>query len=380
MRIAIVCGHFIPKMGYIEVHLANALHQLNHEVTVFTSTKIPNYVSSIAVIDDENIPYKIERLQPDFTLGQMVKSKKLPSKINEFKPDLVLCIGVGKLFPQAIYEQKNTAYKIVTLLGDNEETYAKNYGFKKLKNKLIQILLKKKIYELAIEKSFVLFPYTPSTNNIIARFINPKLVAQLHQKSVEISLGFDEKIFFFNIDERRSKRKELNLPDDELLIITATRVVPEKHLEKIVDFVDTCNQQNISVTYLIIGFQEDDYIRNLKSYIHQKAFSSKIIMMPFMKTDKIRNYYNAADIAIFTRAAISIFEAMATGLYLFLPQQNNVKHILNDTNGHYYNELTTEDIKKIKTSITKNRDERITLAEKFNYQNLAKRILSHSEI
>lgn len=67
-------------------------------------------------------------------------------------------------------------------MGDNEETYAKTYGFKKLKNKLIQIILKKKVYELSIEKSTVLFPYTPSTNHIIAQFINPKLVAQLHQK------------------------------------------------------------------------------------------------------------------------------------------------------------------------------------------------------
>lgn len=380
MRIAIVCGHFIPNMGYIEVHLANALHQLGHDISVFTTAKIPKYVDAIAAIKDKNTAYKIERFQPDFTLGQMVKSKKLLPKVNEFNPELVICIGVGKLFPQAIYEQKNPTYKIVTLLGDNEETYAKTYGFKKLKNKLIQIILKKKVYELAIEKSTVLFPYTPSTNQIIAQFINPKLVTQLHQKSIEISLGFDEQLFFFNKEERTSKRKELNLLDDELLIITATRVVPEKNLEKIIDIIDECNQKSIFITYLIIGFQEDDYGKHLKGYIHQKTYASKIITMPFMKADEIRKYYNAADVAIFTRAAISIFEALATGLYLFLPHQNNVKHILNNENGNYFNELTTEDIYKIKTSITKNREERITLAKKFNYQNLAKKILSHSEI
>ena len=380
MRIAIVCGHFIPNMGYIEVHLANALHQLNHNVIVFTTSSIPTYVGMLTSIDDKNSPYKIERLQADFTLGQMVKSKKLLLKLNEVNPELVICIGVGKLFPQPIYEQKNPAYKIVTLLGDNEETYTKNYGFKKLKNKLIQIILKKKIYELAIEKSAALFPYTPSTNHIIAQFINPKLVTQLHQKSVEISLGFDKNMFFFNEEERTSKRKELNLPDDELLIITATRVVPEKNLEKIIDIIDECNQNNISITYLIIGFHDDNYGENLKNYIQQKAFSTKIKTLPFMKAEDVRKYYNAADIGIFTRAAISIFEALATGLYLFLPQQNNVKHILNEKNGNYFNELTTKDIHKIKTSVTKNREERITLAKKFNYQNLAKKILLHSEV
>lgn len=380
MRIAIVCGHFIPNMGYIEVHLANALHQLGHDISVFTTAKIPKYVGAIATVKDKNIPYKIERFQPDFTLGQMVKSKKLLPKVNEFNPELVVCIGVGKLFPQAIYEQKNPTYKIVTLLGDNEETYAKTYGFKKLKNKLIQIILKKKVYELAIEKSTILFPYTPSTNHIIAQFINPKLVAQLHQKSVAISLGFDENMFFFNEEERTSKRKELNLPDDELLIITATRVVPEKNLEKIIDIIDECNQNNISVTYLIIGFQDDNYGENLKNYIQQKTFSTKIKTLLFLNAGEVRKYYNAADIGIFTRAAISIFEALATGLFLFLPQQNNVKHILNGENGNYFNELTTEDIHKIKASVTKNREERITLAKKFNYINLTKKIVTHSEV
>ncbi len=380
MRIAIVCGHFIPNMGYIEVHLANALHQLNHNVIVFTTSSIPTYVGMLTSIDDKNSPYKIERLQADFTLGQMVKAKKLVPEINKFNPELVICIGVGKLFPQPIYEQKNPAYKIVTLLGDNEETYAKTYGFKKLKNKLIQIILKKKVYELAIEKSAALFPYTPSTNHIIAQFINPKLVTQLHQKSLEISLGFDKNMFFFNEEERTSKRKELNLPDDELLIITATRVVPEKNLEKIIDIIDECNQNNISVTYLIIGFHNDNYGENLKNYIQQKTYSAKIKTLPFLNAGEVRKYYNAADIGIFTRVAISIFEALATGLYLFLPQQNNVKHILNEKNGSYFNELTTKDIHKIKTSVTKNREERITLAKKFNYQNLAKKILLHSEV
>lgn len=380
MRIAIVCGHFIPNMGYIEVHLANALHQLNHEIAVFTTSKIPAYVGTLTTIDDKNIPYKIERLQADFTLGQMVKSKKLVAKVNEFNPELVICIGVGKLFPQPIYEQKNPSYKIVTLLGDNEETYAKTYGLKNLKNKLIQIILKKKVYELAIEKSTVLFPYTPSTNHIISQFINPKLVTQLHQKSVAISLGFDENMFFFNEEERISKRKELGLPEDELLIITATRIVPEKNLEKIVAIIDECNQKNISITYLIIGFQDNNYSENLKNYIQQKTFFTKIKTLPFMNAGEVRKYYNAADIGIFTRAAISIFEALATGLYLFLPQQNNIKHILNEKNGSYFNELTTEDIHKIKASVTKNREERITLAKKFNYINLTKKIVAHSEV
>ena len=61
MKIAIVCGHFLPTMGYVEVHLANAFHQLGNEVQVFTSRIIPTYVKAVGRLSD-NTPYKIVRL------------------------------------------------------------------------------------------------------------------------------------------------------------------------------------------------------------------------------------------------------------------------------------------------------------------------------
>ena len=47
-KVALVCGHFVPQLGYLEVHLARAWSALGHEVSVFTSNQIPNYVKHLA--------------------------------------------------------------------------------------------------------------------------------------------------------------------------------------------------------------------------------------------------------------------------------------------------------------------------------------------
>ena len=142
MKIAIVCGHFIPSMGYLEVHLANAFHKLNHKVKVITTNVIPAYVKNISNLS-ESTPYEIIRLTPSFSMGQMIKAKGLVEAVQKFDPQLVICIGVGKLFPKPIYKLKDRDFRLITLLGDNEETYTAKGYTKKLKNSLIQQFEKK---------------------------------------------------------------------------------------------------------------------------------------------------------------------------------------------------------------------------------------------
>ena len=379
MKIAIVCGHFIPNMGYLEVHLANAFHKLNHEVKVFTSKIIPTYVKSVGKITD-NTPYKIERLTASFSIGQMVKSKGLVDAVEKFEPQLVICIGVGKLFPKPIYQIKTRNFKLITLLGDNEETYTAKGYTKKLRNSLIQQFVKKTVYLLAIKKSDVLLPYTPSTVDVICRFVNDKNAQILKSKSHQISLGFDEEHFFYDELERNEQRKQLGISLHDNLLITATRVVPEKELEKIIDLVDAVNKKGFHINYLIVGFQDDKYSNQIQQYIAQKEYKNRIICKPFSTTSQIRKYYNAADAAIFNRAAISIFEALATGLFLLLPQQKNISHILMKENGIYFEKLSEEVIIESINHQKENRTVRINAAKKFSYINLANQILALSEV
>jgi glycosyltransferase involved in cell wall biosynthesis len=379
MKIAIVCGHFLPAMGYLEVHLANAFYQIKHEVEVFTTGIVPNYVKDIAQIDDDT-PYKINRLETSFSLGQMVKSKDLTKAVENFNPQLVICIGIGKLFPKPIYKIKNRKFKLITLLGDNEETYTSKGTVKKLKDAVIQKFFKKDVYLNAIKNSDLLLPYTPSTNEVIMQFLNASHSKLLTSKSKQISLGFDETQFYYDAIERTDQRKQLGISSDGILLVTATRVVPEKKIESIIDLVEAVNNKGIALSYVIVGFKDDDYGRELKAYIAKKACINQIHCKPFSEVAQIRKYYSAADIAIFNRAAISIFEALATGLYLLLPKQKNIGHILSESNGSYFSELNETTILEAIKSSNEQRQERVEMAQQFSYRNLANQIIQLSEV
>lgn len=379
MKIAIVCGHFIPNMGYFEVHLANTYTKLGHDVTVITSSVVPSYVKKQGKTNDTNTPYKVTRLHPYFSLGQMVKAKGLIQEIESFAPDLVISIGVGKLFNDPLYKIKSRAFKLATLLGDNEETYVSKGIIKSIKNSILKNVVKKQSYELAIKNSDVIFPYTPSTIDITKEFLKNNTIDILNQKAHAISLGFDDSVFYYDTEERLSTRKKLNVLEDEILIITNTRVVSEKKLEVLVDHIHNLMLSNNKIKYLMVGFLNDDYGKKLQSNIKTLELSENFIIQPFCTAEESRAYYNASDIAIYTRAAISIFEALGTGLFVFLPDQKNVSSILQPSTGNYYHQvqnITFNDIDTIKA----NRKSRSNINTCFNYGSIANKILEYCEL
>ena len=97
MRIAIVCGHFIPQIGYIEVQLARVLPKLGHEVCVFTTDKVPGIVKGVVTNSfeqgtskDDVYEYEVNRLPGKVVGGQMVRANGLKEAVDSWSPELVI--------------------------------------------------------------------------------------------------------------------------------------------------------------------------------------------------------------------------------------------------------------------------------------------------
>ena len=100
MKIALVCGHYIPKLGYIEVHLSKAFALLGHDVMVFTSNTFPAYLKEHEGEFGANPDgVSVRRLEATFELGQVVIAKGLKREIKSYGPDRIIIIGLGKRFP-----------------------------------------------------------------------------------------------------------------------------------------------------------------------------------------------------------------------------------------------------------------------------------------
>ena len=168
------------------------------------------------------------------------------------------------------------------------------------------------------------------------------------------------------------------------VLITATRVTAFKQLEKVIACVNQLNQGTDKLHYVLVGFGEDEYATQLKQHIAQQSNAAYMHCFPFQDHAGLRSFYAAADFGLWTNAAISIFEALGTGLPLLLPQKTNVSHILEPgQNGLYYETHQLEAaVKQLWEQEKKQASDRLALAKlnarKFAYENLAKTLLEVS--
>jgi glycosyltransferase involved in cell wall biosynthesis len=329
MRIAIVCGHFIPSLGYIEVHLARAFVQLGHKVSVITSDEIPSYVSHLES-DLKSAPPGIEviRLSPFFSLGQIVVAKGVREAVLATKPDRVLVIGLGKQFPKPAL---GTGVPTTVLFGDNSASYGDSPS---PRTRILFELFKRKTYEKAIKKANRLVAYTPESFEAAGKILGGKWKEILSKEKNFISLGFHSDEFFFDESIRQSERESFGFTKDDIVIITATRLRPEKKLESVLPAFEKASK---NVKWLVVGASSDKYSESFSNLVNEKLGSARFRILQHQSREHLNALYNAADMALFTTPAISIIEAMGSGLFVLLPRCGSLEHlIVSDTQGLYY--------------------------------------------
>lgn len=325
MNITIVCGHFIPALGYLEVHLAKAFAQLNHRTSVITSSAIPNYVSHLTQDfgkDPENV--EVIRIEPALTLGQIVIAKGINKTLRRLDPDVVVVIGLGKAFPKPVFKSR---YKIISLLGDNAHSYAST----SLKSKILLSIFKKPTYRAAIRHSAKLIAYTPESFHAAAKMLAGKDAEKLLKQDNFVSLGFWSDEFYFSPLVRTAKRVELGYSDSDKVIITATRVVANKKLEA---FIPALAAMPYYVKWLIVGSAQDEYARELADIFENFLGKNRVKILPYVAKTQLNALYNAADLALYTVPAISIFEAIGTGLQAVVGEDRSLERIWKSR--HFY--------------------------------------------
>ena len=128
MKIAIVCAHFRPEIGYQEVYIANACARLKHEVTVFTTANIPK--SHKLIIKTNSILDYIRENSP-INLYKLSRELKIPySTIS----DIIKFFEISKLIKtETILNKQNRAEKII-YFPKEKETHEKKLEEKNEKN------------------------------------------------------------------------------------------------------------------------------------------------------------------------------------------------------------------------------------------------------
>ena len=395
-KIAIVCGHFMPEIGYQETYLARAFRRLGYEVQVFTTNEISptgrkiikeKYTAGITT--DEKYGYKIQRLESTAYFNSKVVSTGLRDAINKFHPDYAIIIALAKLFPVPILSENFNGLKKIAMFGDADEYVNRTTTTRKIKSFFKEVVgsgLKKHLYTKAVKQCHRIVLNIPETEQFFKNLLSKDANKIFEKKKLPLNLGYDPDNFFFDESERAVIRKQLKVKDDECMIITSTRVNRQKHLEKIIENISHLKAKGLKVHYVIIGFLSDDYEKELKKFISEQKHPEIFHCFGFMNHDEIRKFFNASDVGLWIKAAISIQESMGTGLCVVLENKESVNHLLTEgENGFYFEKNKIEETlqkaveKYFSIAPDKKNENRKKLAEKnsvrFSYNTIAKKII-----
>lgn len=334
----------MPELGYQEVYLARAYSRLGHCVKVFTSVKISPIGRKIikkdyqpGVFVDNTYNYEILRLKTFFSFRSKVMCSGLGKKMREFHPDIILILAISQLFPVSLLSSGikrtiNPGMKMISFFGDAAEYIDRSSFGKKIFAAFHIIgfyLIKRRYYRKAVRICDHLVLNVPETEAIFRKYLKKKSDIDLfNAKKINLRLGFDPEEFCFKEKNREEIRRQLGILKDECVIITSTRVNKRKNLKDIIDIISNIKEKGIKVHYVIIGFLGDHYERELKKYISRQRCPGIFHCYPFMDHISLCNFYSSADISIWTRATISIQEAMGTGLPVILEDKSSLNHLV----------------------------------------------------
>ncbi len=348
MKVAIVSGHFMPELGYQEVYLARACARLGHEVCVFTSTtpspagnKVLAKAYPAGSSVDERYGFEVLRIPVLLGFGSNVIVRGLRDKVRAYQPDLIIIVAVAKLFAAPLLDARVARHsKMVAVFGDAAEYRDTTTISKRVRSAfqwLLFVSIKRRLYRRAAHYcDYIVFNHA-ETKGILRSQMDRDSLDELDRKGRVLTLGFDPDEFYYRGSDREVIRAKLGVGEDEILLITATRVNRKKNLEKLVELVASLRENGLKVHYLIIGFADDSYGRELKQFISRQREPGIFHCRPFLSHDRIREFYCAADIGIWLKAAISIQEAMGTGLQVVLEDKQVVSHLLeSDDDGRYF--------------------------------------------
>jgi glycosyltransferase involved in cell wall biosynthesis len=383
----------MPEVGYQEVHLPRAFARGGHEVKVFTSDASVNLGGEInklsykpGVTNDEKYNYEILRLS-SISYKSKAYSFGLKKAVLDFNPDVLIILGVAKIFPASLLNQAfHDKIKMVSVYGDAKEYLDRGTFKQKLKTAFHELgyrFIKEPLYRKAVKYCHRLVMNIPETNDFFLRFLKGKDKAFFEGKRQMLTLGFDPDEYFFSEADRKQKRLELGFQEEDIVMITSTRVNKRKNLEKNIKLISQLHTQGKKVRYVVVGFLGDDYESELKAFIQAQPNPDLFRCFPFLNAAEIKKLYSAGDIGIWLKAAISIQEAMGTGLPVILENKPSVNHLIKDGRNGWFFEINNfdETVKKAVDVLSDKKADRIALSklnsETLSYDTIARKMIEN---
>ena len=197
-------------------------------------------------------------------------------------------------------------------------------------------MIKRRAYRRVVRKADRIVLNVPETRGIVSKWLTEPQRARLARTALELRLGFDPEEFFFDLRERQHWRQHQGLAENDILLVTCTRATPSKKLEDVISAVSSLRARGITIRYVLAGVCDDAYGQRLRDQADALPDPTAVLLLPILGHAEMRKLFCASDLGYWPQAAITIQQAMGTGLPVVLRDTPNLSHlVLPEQNGWY---------------------------------------------
>lgn len=387
-RVLIVAGYFDWFSGYQETALAVAFAGVAETEVVASDRVSPafsdGHLVRLGVLRRYDTGSAVEhgvtvtRFRSR-ELRSMVWAADVARYIRDQPVDLIIQVMPGQGLPIAASLGSSQARRIA-LYGDNRAMWAHLSAPKRLLKGAAFAVSKGAAYSFVNARADHSYGYTENTLTRLRPFRGG------HPMSL-MPLAFDATRFSFDESVRRDARTRLGYGDDDIVILAAGKFEHRKRLDWLVSAFEELRPGDPRLKLLLVGADESPHSLDFLERARQSPDTDHIQTRGFMGAAELNEVFNAADLGVWPRnPAITIQQAMGTGLAVALPRNEYVGHLLRSGAGSYYDLTDGREVAAICDALTgliaegsfssSDRVARAALNSWLSADNLARQLLS----
>jgi hypothetical protein len=340
-KVAVIAGYFDWFSGYQETALVGALAEIA-DVEVIAGDRVSTMFSEThlrsvgmtrtygACLRSPERGVLMTRL-PVRELRSMVWSWRARKVLSSAAYDLIVQVMPGQLLPFAATLWGPQDCVRVALYGDNSAMWSALSGWKQRLKWWVFSGTKGLLYRAVNRRARKIYNYTPETLRRLSAF-QPSTKAEL------MPLTYRSEDFYSSDQLRGEWRSRLGFSPSDVVVATAGKMAAYKELERLLRAFRTAAQEEPALRLALAGAGDDSYSQHLRRLVDDdRVLRARTSFMGFLDTESLNGFLNAADIGVWPKLpAVTIQQAMGTGLFVVLPRNDWVGHLVTDDAVGYY--------------------------------------------
>jgi len=315
-------NYYTPSKGGMEtsvINLSKGLEKAGHEVYIF-APEYPNYKD-----EEKNIfRYKSIRFNYGgyFYVIPIPFGSKMKEIIKELKLDILHSHQPYSLGSEALKFSKELNIPLVFTYHIKYEDYSHYIPL------VPGFIAKKYIRKVTVG-------YSNKCDNVIAPSTAIKKLLRDHKITAPISIipsGINIDNFANATGQRDSIREKYNIKPEEIMLITASRLVEEKNIKFLIESFSLMKKKFANIKFMIVG---DGAVKeDLEKRAKDLGLENDIVFTGLVNRTEIVSLYQSSDIFVFashteTQGLVAV-EAMAAGSPVVAIRASGIEDIVQD--------------------------------------------------